>query len=135
MSAHSKHTAPTGSHEESDVSARPVLFGGAVIVVLSLASFLIVKAVFHSYTTGEVALSPEANPLSSSYGRSTPPDPRLQTDPLGDLKRLRDSEDLTLGHYAWVDKSAGTVRLPINRAIDLIAARGLPSRRGTEGAR
>ena len=29
-----------------------------------------------------------------------------------------------LDNYGWVDKSAGVVRIPIDRAIDLLAVRG-----------
>ncbi len=32
-----------------------------------------------------------------------------------------------LNTYAWVDKDAGVVRIPVDRAIDLLAQKGLPS--------
>lgn len=40
--------------------------------------------------------------------------------------RLR--EENTLSTYDYVDKNAGTVRIPIDRAMDLLAQRGLPVR-------
>ena len=40
-----------------------------------------------------------------------------------DLRELREAESNLLDHYGWVDKSAGVVRIPIDRAIDLLAAR------------
>jgi hypothetical protein len=33
-----------------------------------------------------------------------------------------------LATYDWVDQKAGTVRIPIDRAMELIAQRGLPMR-------
>jgi hypothetical protein len=36
-------------------------------------------------------------------------------------------DDHILNTYAWVDKQNGVVRVPIDRAIDLLAAKGLPS--------
>ena len=35
-------------------------------------------------------------------------------------------EDSVLNHYGWVDPERGVVRIPIDRAIDVIATRGLP---------
>ncbi|HTV78401.1 MAG TPA: hypothetical protein VMF03_09090 [Steroidobacteraceae bacterium] len=55
------------------------------------------------------------------------PSPRLQMDNGDqDLANLHEREDLLLDHYSWVDRSKGTVRIPIERAMELIAQRGLP---------
>ena len=35
------------------------------------------------------------------------------------LKKMRESETQELGGYAWIDKGKGTVRLPIDRAMEL----------------
>ena len=35
-------------------------------------------------------------------------------------------EDLLLNNYSWIDRSKGTVRIPIDQAILIIAQRGLP---------
>ncbi|HLH35838.1 MAG TPA: hypothetical protein VKX41_14285 [Alloacidobacterium sp.] len=55
------------------------------------------------------------------------PTPRLQGDD-GDLDTadLHAREDLLLDYYSWIDRSKGTVRIPIDRAMELIAQRGLP---------
>ena len=36
--------------------------------------------------------------------------------------------------YRWVDRQAGVVAIPIDRAMDLIAEQGLPARSATPGA-
>ncbi len=55
------------------------------------------------------------------------PAPRLQTDDgLQDVADLHKREDLLLNHYTWVDRSQGKLRIPIERAMELIAQRGLP---------
>jgi hypothetical protein len=55
------------------------------------------------------------------------PTPRLQRDDGNqDLLDLHAREDLLLGHFSWVDRSQGKVRIPIDRAMELIAQRGLP---------
>jgi hypothetical protein len=55
------------------------------------------------------------------------PTPRLQTDDGNqDIADLHEKEDLLLEHYTWVDRSQGKVRIPIERAMELLAQRGLP---------
>ena len=55
------------------------------------------------------------------------PTPRLQTDNGNqDLADLHDREELLLNHYSWIDRSKGTVRIPIERAMQIIAQKGLP---------
>jgi hypothetical protein len=55
------------------------------------------------------------------------PTPRLQTDDGNqDVVNLHEREDLLLDHYSWVDDSHTKIRVPIERAMELIAQRGLP---------
>ncbi len=55
------------------------------------------------------------------------PTPRVQTDDGDqDVADLHAREDLLLSNYSWVDQSKGTVRIPIEQAMQLIAQRGLP---------
>jgi len=54
------------------------------------------------------------------------PTPRVQTDDGNqDVADLHQREDLLLEHYSWVDRSQGKVRIPIERAMELVAERGL----------
>ena len=55
------------------------------------------------------------------------PMPRLQTDDGDqDMADMHAREDLLLTHYSYVDQSQGKLRIPIDRAMELIAERGLP---------
>jgi hypothetical protein len=45
-----------------------------------------------------------------------------------DLEHLRQHEDNLLNNYGWVDPKAGVVRVPIDRAMDLVLQKGLPVR-------
>jgi hypothetical protein len=56
------------------------------------------------------------------------PEPRLQTIPAADLKRFRAEEDARLHSYGWIDRPHGIMHIPIERAMDLIMQRGLPTR-------
>ncbi len=55
------------------------------------------------------------------------PTPRVQVDNGDqDIADLHAREDVLLNHYTWIDQSKGTVRIPIERAMELIAQHGLP---------
>jgi fatty acid desaturase len=52
------------------------------------------------------------------------PAPHLQTDSHGDLERLQAAQRKTLSTYTWVDPNKGLIQIPIDRAMQLIVARG-----------
>jgi hypothetical protein len=60
-----------------------------------------------------------------------PATPRLGEP--GNLEQFRQSERHALESYGWVDQNGGVVRIPIDRAKDLLLERGLPVR-GAAGA-
>jgi hypothetical protein len=63
------------------------------------------------------------------------PTPRLLIDDGNqDVADLHQREDLLLENYSWVDRSQGKARIPIERAMELIAERGLPVAPGTQQA-
>ena len=81
---------------------------------------------------GNLAASPE---LQKQFGQLTRrfPTPRLQTDDgYQEIADMHSKEDLLLENYSYVGPEAGAaqgkgaVRIPIDRAMELIAERGLP---------
>jgi len=78
------------------------------------------------YLNKQEVPGPPASPVVKD--RPLPPTPRLQTAPYDDLTRMRATEEEKLNSYGWVDRRSGTVRIPIERAIELTAERGLPAR-------
>jgi hypothetical protein len=57
--------------------------------------------------------------------------PHLQISPPADLKQFREREEAELTNYGWINRTAGVVRVPIDRAMELVLQRGLPVRTGT----
>jgi hypothetical protein len=70
-------------------------------------------------------------PKAAGLRTSTNLFPRLQVSPPMDLRAFREREDAQLHSYGWVDRSSGIVRIPIERAMDLLLEKGLPMRHGT----
>ena len=120
-----ENPAGVAGHEERDVTFRPIVWAGVGMAVVVALVFALVRWTFVSDLAHDAAQSPPANPLTSSYGRQLPPEPRLQTHPIRDLRDLRTAEDAVLNSYGWVDRRAGIVRIPIARAMELLAQRGV----------
>ncbi len=81
---------------------------------------------FRSYQARERREDRPLPPMVAASLARTPPEPRLEPNPLVPLRRLRAREDAVLTSYGWVDRSAGVVRIPIERAMHLLVERGLP---------
>ena len=125
---HGANENPEVHHETTDVNFRAILaFGGGMIAVGAGISVL-VWVLFGYFTSREALRVPPEYPLAVSQAERVPPEPRLQTAPREDLRDLRAGEDTVLESYAWVDKNAGIVRIPIDEAIRLTLQRGLPTR-------
>lgn len=114
---------PVLGHEHEDVTTRPIVLAGVGLTIFLIIVVGLMLGLYDFFAAREARLSPPANPLAAAEGPRLPPEPRLQVHPVRDLRELREAESNILDHYAWVDKSAGVVRIPIARAIDVMAAR------------
>ena len=112
-------------HETRDASMRNVIGFGAALLVLIMAGLLVSEGVLRYFEVRQ-PLGPPASPFENV--RTLPPAPRLQVAPVEDLARYRAAQESALNSYGWVDQKAGVVRIPIDRAIDLLLERGLPAR-------
>ena len=119
-------------HEKRDVSVRTVALAvGALLLVGVLLHFALaaLEFGFRKETQREDRkLSGFVAEPALTAQRSRFPEPKLQTVPRDDLQSFRVREESELNTYAWINKTAGVVRIPIARAIDLLAERGLPVR-------
>ena len=110
-------------YEDSEVSTRRLFAFAAGVVGLVLLGVLGSAFVFHFFVQHQ-PLGPPASPFEDV--RTLPPEPRLQSTAPLDLKQYRDEQEKTLQGYGWVDPKAGIVRIPIDRAMDLLLQKGLP---------
>ena len=112
-------------HEKRDANIRSlVMFGVGLFMTLCATIILMIK--LFNYFTSSQELGPPASPFANT--RALPPGPRLQVEPREDLKQIRDAQESLLHHYRWIDQKSGVVRIPIERAMELIVQRGLPVR-------
>ncbi|MGB9408837.1 MAG: hypothetical protein WCA89_14970 [Terracidiphilus sp.] len=156
MSTHNPHEPDSNKPEEVDASkgyeASDVRVSGVVVFLVALSIFAAVTAVL-AYGIGKVLnarMAVEDGPtnrwarpvdvrplgnlssdpdLKNKLSELTQrfPTPRLQNDDGNqDVTDLHAREDLLLNNYTWADQAQGKVRIPIERAMELIAQRGLP---------
>lgn len=118
--------APTGGYERRDMSLRLVAM---FLVGLTLAVALVLLLMWWLFDyLGARAARLDVPPSPLAQTRQIFPEPRLQVNPRQDLQALRAAEDAALGNYGWVDRTAGVVRIPVDRAMTLLTERGLPAR-------
>jgi hypothetical protein len=116
---------PEARHEERDANVGALLkFAAWMFVSLVLVAVLMSWMFGHFNKTQE--LGPPPTPFEST--RALPPAPRLQTEPQVDLRGFRAVQQESLKSFGWVDQKNGVVRIPIERAMDLLLQQGLPVR-------
>jgi len=113
-------------HEVSDINPKRVAMVGLALATVIALALLVTYGLFHYFYSGETRTRPLPSPLS--YSREPTPEPRLSVEPGEELKTLRSEEDAMLKSYGWIDRDKGVVRIPIDRAIEILAERGLPVR-------
>ena len=100
--------------ERSDVSLSlaGALFGGfAVVLALTFVAIALIY--------------PNSRHGPSDAPRLVTAKPQLEIDPATDLAAFRAQQQSELGGYGWVDREHGVVRIPIDRAMQDVAAAGI----------
>jgi hypothetical protein len=141
MSDETKHENTTGhgSFERQDLQVSGILYFLLGLAVVTVLCIFALKGLFAVLEHHEKALEPPVNPLVTNvpadsrhiapgYPQRAFPNPKLEEDERGQLNGIRLNEEKTLYSYGWVDEKAGTVHIPIERAMDLLVQRGLPVR-------
>jgi hypothetical protein len=117
-------------HETSDVSVRGIVIFVVALSISVILGMLFSKRVFYFFVRHQ-PLGPPASPFENV--RTLPPQPRLQVNARADLKRYRAAQDELLNSYGWVDEKSGIVRIPVDRAMDIMLQKGFPVRGESAG--
>ena len=127
---------PSASYDHTDLGSRGIfvfLVGLALTVaIVHIVIYGFVRVYEHYQPQGMVRTEAITEPTAQVGPMGDPtahfPYPQVQPDPVGDMNKFREAEELELNSAGWVDQRAGIAHIPIERAIDLVAQRGLPVR-------
>lgn len=120
-------------YERRDMTTRSVV---AFLVGLGLFALLVhfsVRGLFdfadryyvaHEKAAPMARTSPDPHLVTPSDINQFP-EPRLETDERTEIFPFREGEEKHLHSYGWVDQKSGTMYIPIDRAMQLVAQRGL----------
>ena len=116
---HARH-----GHETRDVNIRLIGLFGLSMVLLLAGSLTLMGWLFGIFTGIPVGHGQSA---PGAETRSRPLAPRLQTSPTRDIQEMLRAENARLQSYGWIDHASGIARIPLDRALELLATQGLPS--------
>ncbi|HUO25888.1 MAG TPA: hypothetical protein VMU61_09480 [Candidatus Aquilonibacter sp.] len=140
MNADTKHESPSANDgfERRDLRSVGVIYFLVGLALATVLASLLLTRFYDFLDKRERSRGPAVSPLVTvpadtrhiprNYPETAFPNPRLEEDERDQLNQVRLKEEQTLNSYGWVDKDKGIVRIPIERAMDLIAQRGLPVR-------
>jgi hypothetical protein len=115
-------------HEPSDVGIRGIrgiVIFGIVFVVVAVVVEVIMIGVMDVFKSEQTALN-KTKPELFKDETGQFPLPQLQPNTTADMAEFRHSESQGLEGYSWVNEKEGIARIPIERALKIVADRGLP---------
>ncbi len=119
----------TSGYEQRDASAKWIFGVVGFLLVSGIAIHFLLAGMLSSLNgtpTPSDAWRPLPHPNEASPQART--FPKLQVSPPRDLEEFRAREEEQLHTYGWINRTSGIVRIPIERAMELVLQKGLPAR-------
>jgi len=128
----SSHPPPAATHEgagayDREIDMRSILWFGAALVGATAVALLMMWWMSASFKAIDQAKDGPPSPIIEAHLDPIPPGPRLQPVPPRDMDELRAEDHKMLTTYGWVDQAHGVARIPVDRAIAILAEKGLPA--------
>ncbi|HWZ54848.1 MAG TPA: hypothetical protein VNZ63_02190 [Verrucomicrobiae bacterium] len=126
-------SAATPGYETRDADASGVLKFLLVLGVALVIVSIVCYGLFRYYSSHAQNQAATESPFADQ--RQLPLGPQLQVNPREDWLKFREEQQKSLeAPLAWENQSAGTVRVPIQEAMDLLVKKGLPVQGETQAA-
>ena len=130
---------PETHHETSDVNVRGVLWFVVIFIAFAVVTHVFLYFLFNFFARrfrgdiqpprtsiqvpAQAPQTPRLQPFPQKDPRGSAIPPYAST-PVVDMVEMHASEDDALKNPGWVDKQKGIVRLPIERAKQIVVQRG-----------
>jgi len=121
------------SFEPRDVRPRPILEFLAYLGVAIVLAYLLTAGIYHGLTVHWEDSYTQPPPSRGEVGEKLPPAPRLQgmpgslVEPQDDLRNMLKADTEANNVLKWVDEKNGIAQIPVEDAMRLIVAKGLPT--------
>ena len=116
-----------GGYERTDANAGGAFRAGLYMLAMMFVTALLLVPFYRLLARGETAAQPPATEvIESAVSEPFASFPKLVESEPRVLGEFRAQEDALLTSYGWVEKDKGLVRIPIDEAMRIVAARGLP---------
>ena len=123
--AYTQHGVETGQIDR-EIDVKSIVWMGVGLLVIALVVHFLIWGLLRGFDKMDDRRDVPLTPIEASSPQPQDfPLPRLQTTPEQDLRVMREEEDRLLGRAGWVNRQQGTVRVPVDVAIDVIARRGV----------
>jgi len=116
--------ASTPGYETRDANAGGVFKFLVALGIVLVVTCLVCWGLFRYFSAHAVDQAASDSPFADT--RQLPLGPQLQVNPREDWLKFREEQEQALETYAWENRSAGTVRVPIEEAMELLVKKGLP---------
>jgi hypothetical protein len=114
------------AHEANSLKVRGLVGFAVGLVALTGVALGVMAVVMRGFAPAERELESLA-PTRFAGDTGEYPSPRVQADPAVELKEMR-AEDLgRLNQFGWIDRKSGVAHIPVDRAIEILAKKGLPT--------
>jgi hypothetical protein len=111
--------------EPRDVSARGLFYFFGVMAAFLIFTSFAMKWLFKYFAVRFQPAPFVQQPFSEV--RQLPPRPRIQSTPELDIRIYLQSQQRLLTSYTWIDAKNRIARIPVDRAMELLVAKGLPT--------
>jgi hypothetical protein len=109
-------------YETRDANARGVFNFLVFLGIMLVVSGLVCWGLLRYFSSREAG--PAGSPFEDT--RELPLGPQLQVNPREDWLKFHEQQEQALETYEWENRGSGIVRVPIERAMDLLLQKGLP---------
>ena len=116
-----EHRPGSAGAYDAELKLRPIVGFSVGVIVVTLIAAALMWWMSNVFKRQEEAQDRAPSPLPEARLDSIPPGPRLQPSPPRDMEALRARDRDALTTYGWVDRSHGVARIPIDRAISILA--------------
>jgi hypothetical protein len=109
---------------DSELNLRSIVGFSVGVIIVTLLAAAVMWWMSAAFKRRQEARDRAPSPIAEARVDPIPPGPRLQPTPPRDMEELRARDKAALTTYGWVDRDHGVARIPVDRAIEIMAQKG-----------